>query len=98
MLQEKSPSDSLLREKSLSCAQQYRSSVVELYDHLVKISPVTFNSYGGKTVVTSEDAKFVGQKLVDVDCALKDYSTDLDRLFPVLIGIHLDIKEVLRIC
>lgn len=96
MLQENSSLVSLLQEKSLPCAQQYRSAVVKLYDYLFKISPVTFNSYGGKTVVPSENAKFVAQKLGDVDSALKDYSEDLDRLFPVLNGIHRDITEVLE--
>ncbi len=44
----------------------------------------------------SESAKFVAQKLVDLGSALKDHSTDLDRLFPVLIAIHKDITEVLE--
>jgi hypothetical protein len=81
----------MLEEKSLACAERLHSAVDELYAFLFETSPITVDRYGQRIQTLTPEAWFVAAKARDVENALQKYSTELDRLYPVLIGIHQDI-------
>jgi hypothetical protein len=85
----------MLEEKTLSCAQRFHTAAVELYCHLFDSSPVTINRCGGRTLTLTTNAWFVGAKLSEIENALQKYSTDPDRLFPILIGTDKEIRKAM---
>jgi|HubBroStandDraft_6_1064221.scaffolds.fasta_scaffold1006365_1 hypothetical protein len=85
----------MLQEKTLKCAEGFRSVVEDLYFHLFGISPITFDRYGCRRITLTREAMFVGSQLSEVEYALRRYPTELDRLFSILRRIDAGIRETI---